>query len=190
MVTMAAGAYNPNTGYRAHWPYMQIAAGTLRFLRAMDNRGRYVEQLTLKNVPFMDHKVLAGIVEFCPNLRKLEIVGCEQFTIFSVAPFLKFLQDVQKKRGVQIYFDAAPAFYKGPRWLDVNELMCKTHDRKGTFGVAASDPGCDIPTAMCKLLLYNIIPAIQGKSNNKSTVASIGMSFLTTPSWQPLINST
>lgn len=157
----------------------------LRFLRAMDNTGRFVERLVLKNVPFLDHKVLAGVVEFCPRLQKLEIPGCEQFTLFSVAPFLKFLKEVQEERGHHIYFDVAPAFYKGVRWMDFvsDDTNKSTHDRKGTFGVAESDPGCDIPTALCKLLLYHILPAIKGKSNSHYKIFHFICDMLIIPSW-------
>ncbi|KAJ4397684.1 hypothetical protein N0V93_001917 [Gnomoniopsis smithogilvyi] len=166
MVTMHACEYQPSNGFRPYSTYMKIASGMLRFLRAMDNTGCFIEHLVLKNVPFLDHKVLAGVVEFCPKLRKLEIPGCEQFTLFSVAPFLNFIEDVQEKRGKRMYFDVAPAFYKGVRWMDFasDKLNKCTHDRKGTFGVAESDPGCDIPTALCKLLLYDILPAMKGNS--------------------------
>lgn len=170
MITMGTYDYERSTGYRPYASYMEIAAGMLRCLRAMDNRGRYVEQLTLKNVPFLDHKVLAGIVEFCPNLQKLEVAGCEQFTLFSVAPFLEFIESIQKGRGTHIYFDAAPTFYKGVGWADYKSKSLdgtSTSDRRGTFGVAASDPGCDIPTALCKLLLYHIFPAMKGKSRKR-----------------------
>lgn len=145
----------------------------LRLVRAIDNTGHCVQHMTLKNVPFLDHRVLAGIVEACPNLQKLEIPGCEQFTLFSVEPFLKFLKDIQSKRGTYIYFDVAPTFYKGVRWMDFKsgQLGKSTNDRKGAFGVAESDPGCDIPLALCKVLLYHILPAMKGKPEHQVKIA-------------------
>lgn len=172
---MSTEEYQSSTGFRPYSPYMKIASGMLRLLRAIDNTGHCIEHLVLKNVPFLDHRVLAGIVEACPRLEKLEIPGCEQFTLFSVEPFLNYLKDIQSKRGICIHFDVAPTFYKGVRWMDFksNRLGKSTYDRKGTFGVAESDPGCDIPMALCKLLLYHILPAMKGKPKHLSSVTSL-----------------
>lgn len=170
---MSAGEYQPSTGFRPYSSYMTIASGMLRLLRAIDNTGHCTQHMTLKNVPFLDHRVLAGIVEACPNLQTLEVPGCEQFTLFSVEPFLNFLKDIQSRRGTHIYFDVAPTFYKGVRWMDFrsSRLGRSTRDRKGTFGVAESDPGCDIPLALCKVLLYHVLPAMKGKPEQLSKKA-------------------
>lgn len=138
-------------------------------LRALGTWGHTVRTLCLKHLPFVDHKVAAGILEACPNVVKFEFIGCGMTTYLEIARLLEKIQEVQAARGTCIYFDAAPTFHKGCKWDD---YLPKTgrciYRRKGLFGVTSTDPGLDLGPAILKRIVYELGPAAKGKSRSSS----------------------
>lgn len=122
--------------------------------RALQNWGETVHTLTLKHLPFVNHKVAGGILEACTNIRKFEFIGCGLTTYLDICYLLGKVQELQVRRRTSIHFDAAPAFYKGCKWQD---------NRMGCFGITANDPGVDLGAAMVKRVVYDLGPAVKGK---------------------------
>ncbi|CAN8101173.1 unnamed protein product [Discula destructiva] len=161
-VAMTAGnSHNTRTGLRNRGDWVNIGFGVLRLCRALDNWGEHVRNLCLKHVPLVDHKVVAGLIESCPKLRKLEVIGCGQLSLYHIVKLLGHIEQIQKSRGSYIYFDPAPAYYKGPKYADFvsGDGSESTSDRRGMWGVTNNDPGVQLSVAIMKVIAYDLGPA-------------------------------
>lgn len=176
-VAMTNGKYDKRTKIRTRGSYLDIGVSVLRLFRAVNNWSETFRNITFKHVPFIDHKVLASIVEACPNLEQVDYIGCGGTNYLNIAQFLGYLGKVQASRGRRIHFDATPVFYKGSKYADQfsPEGNQMTFDNKGCFGVSTNDPGIDLAPAILKTIVYDLAPAAKaaGQSHMLHDLTSV-----------------
>lgn len=162
--------------------YDVLADSVNRLTRSFLLRGASVEHLTLHRVPFADVSVISGWVQHLPNLKRLEIIGCEMFRFHQMAPFYRTIAEMQKMGGRHIHTDIAPLYETGFRWT--NDLATtnpessevdqgwswetynpvkRPDSRLGEFGLTWSDTGIKLPVAVATECMWNLFPAMVGK---------------------------
>lgn len=162
MLSNTHKGWNKQRKVRPWYSYEAHAQGLCRAFRYFDLAGRYVRQVTIAGIPFLDVYGLAAICKLCPKLEKCTAFKNEQIRFQDLPKF--FDNYASKENRHDIEFDIAPLYETGPRWSNTvwNSDYDSTH-RKGTFGVTHTDSGVKTNVAIVQACIYTLFPALKCK---------------------------
>lgn len=163
-LTVATGhsAWENDVKCRRRYNYYRLAHGWGRTLRAFKLVGKFVTDLTMCGLPFLDWRGIAAICDMCVNLKKFNAFKNESVGFYQLVSFFKHYVPAHRKKHIK--FDIAPAHESGPRFSNFNSAGERvSYDRKGDFGVSHADSGVKTNVALAKHFLYDFAPALYSK---------------------------
>lgn len=133
--------------------------GVLCIGRSLQLRGDSIKRVCFNRVGFFDVGVFATYLDMMPNLERADITNCDQIRYHHVPALLDIIEAHNARHGDKLLFDIAPRYNNGALWENADGGQ----DRQGTYGLTYSNPGVRIPTAVCKLYIYDIAPRLKGE---------------------------
>lgn len=159
MISPTHMEYNKNMYLRlSAWNIAQVT-GVLCVGRSLQLRGHTIKRVCFNRVGFFDAGVFATYLDMMPNLERADITSCDQIRYHHVPALLDIVQAHNARHGGKLLFDIAPRYNTGAYWENADV----GHDRQGAYGLTYSNPGVKIPTAVCKLYIYDIAPRMKSE---------------------------
>ncbi|KAJ0122409.1 hypothetical protein J7T55_002922 [Diaporthe amygdali] len=131
--------------------------GLLSVGRSLQLRGDTIKRVCFNRVNFFDAGVFATFLDQMHNLERADITSCDLIRYHHVPALLDTVHTHNKKYQTKVLLDVAPRYHVGPLW----ENGPDGNDREGAYGLTYSNPGIKIPTAVCKLFIYDIAPRLK-----------------------------
>lgn len=132
--------------------------GVLCVGRSLQLRGDTIKRVCFNRVDFFDVGVFATYLNMMPNLERADVTGCDLIRYHHVPRLLKIIEAHNTQYGDKLFFDVAPKYNTGALWENSG-----AKDREGTYGLTYNNPGVRIPTAVCKLYIYDIAPLLKSE---------------------------
>lgn len=126
--------------------------------RSLQLRGDTIKRVCFNRVGFFDTGVFATYLDMMPNLERADITSCDLIRYHHVPALLDIVQAHNGRHGGKLLFDVAPRYNIGALWENAGG-----EGREGTYGLTYSNPGVRIPTAVCKVYIYDIAPRLKSK---------------------------
>lgn len=158
MITPTHMNYSEKLCLRASpWNVAQVR-GVLCVGRSLQLRGDSIKRVCFNRVGYFDVGVFATFLDMMPNLERVEITNCDLIRYHHVPALLDIVEVHNGRHGGKMLFDVAPRYNTGALWENGDGK-----GREGAYGLTYSDPGVRIPTAVCKLYIYDIAPRLKSE---------------------------